>query len=99
MIKRKKYTREAKKKLVLELISGENSGAKIAQREGLAYQTLKKWEIAFENNGLENSDEERIRLLQENKELRHVIADITLENHLLKKAEKIIFQMKRRGEL
>lgn len=95
MIKRKKYTEDVKKRFVIELLSRESSASQISKREGIAYQTLQKWRTEFEANGLESSDEELIRLRRENNDLRQAVADITLENQLLKKVEKVIAQMRR----
>lgn len=100
MIKRNKYTPEMKKRLVIELLSKESSGAKICQRERIAYSTLTKWRNEIESGEpLNGEDSESVRLRRENQDLKNAVADLTLQVQVLKKLETVLSQMRKNGEL
>jgi len=96
MISRRKYSQEFKRKLVIELLTKASSKAKICQREKIAPQTLEKWRVLFEENHMDNENKENINLKKENNELKEIIADLVLENKVLKKTEKLILQMRKK---
>lgn len=96
---RRKFDEEYKKRIVQEFISGARSAAEIAQAEGLFSGQIYRWKTQLENRQREERIEEiqtehqaspeqarRIRELEEELEAyEKKVAQLTLENDLLKK--------------
>jgi transposase len=92
---RRQYGAEEKIRIVLEGLRGEESIAELCRREGLAASMYYGWSKEFLEAGKRRlaGDTARAATSQEVKELRHqaqalkeVVADLTLENRLLKKS-------------
>ena len=97
MVHRKQYSKEYKQRLALELLTKQSSGAKICQREGISYATLKKWSEAFAEGAGEENPEEVALLRQENIELKTAVTDLTLQVQMQKKIQEAISQMRKNG--
>ena len=91
---RKHHSIEEKIRIVLEGLRGEDSIAELCQREGTATSLYYSWSKEFLEAGKRRlaGDTARQATSPEIKELRHeaaalkeVVADLTLENRLLKK--------------
>jgi transposase len=92
---RKRYSAEEKIRIVLEGLRGEESIAELCRREGIAQNLYYRWSKDFLEAGKERlagdttrqatSDEVR-ELRREAGTLKEVVADLTLENRLLKKS-------------
>ncbi len=86
---------EDKIRIVLEGLRGEDSIAAICRREGIAESLYYSWSKEFLEAGKKRlagdtahsatSDEVRA-LRRESRDLKEALADLTLENRLLKKA-------------
>ncbi len=99
MITRKRYSQELKKKIAHELLMGTSTAAEISKREGITCTTLYKWRDTF-STGDYNSDEQEISELQKRiKDLEETVSDLALENHILKKTEKILKQLRKKEKL
>lgn len=99
MITRKRYDQELKRKLAHELIMGISSAAEISKRENISAQTLYKWRDMF-TTGDYSSDEQEIAALKKHiKVLEETVSDLALENHILKKTEKILKQLRKKEKL
>ena len=92
---RKQYSAEEKIRIVLEGLRGEDSIAELCRREGIAQSLYYKWSKEFLEAGKKrlSGDTERQATSSEVKELRRemstlkeALADILLENRLLKKS-------------
>ena len=92
---RKHYSAEDKIRIVLEGRRGEDSIAELCRREGITSSQYYGWSKAFLEAGKRRlaGDTARAATSDEVKELRReasalkeVVADLTLENRLLKKA-------------
>ena len=91
---RKHYSAEDKIRIVLDGLRGEDSIAAICRREGIAESLYYSWSKEFLEAGKkslagdtarsETSDEVR-SLRRESRALKEALADVTLENRLLKK--------------
>jgi transposase len=68
---RKKYTAEEKVRIVLEGLRGESSIAELCRREGIHPNLYYKWSKEF---------------LEAGKQLKQVVAELTLKNRVLKKS-------------
>ena len=99
MIKRKRYDQEFKRKIAHELIMGIASAAEISKREGITSTTLYKWRD-MHSAGDYNTDEQEVAELRKRiRDLEETVSDLALENHILKKTEKILKQLKRKEKL
>ena len=92
---RKQYSAEEKIRIVLEGLRGEDSIAEICRREGIAQNLYYRWSKDFLEAGKRRlaGDTARAATSDEVKDLRReatalkeVVADLTLENRLLKKS-------------
>ena len=92
---RKQYSAEEKIRIVLDGLRGEYSIAELCRREGIAESLYYAWSKEFLEAGKRrlNGDTERAATGGEVKDLRHevrnmkeLVADLTLENRLLKKS-------------
>jgi transposase len=92
---RKHYSAEEKIRIVLEGLRGEDSIAELCRREGIPPNVYYRWSKDFLEAGKKRlagdtareatSDEVR-DLRREATALKEVVADLTLENRLLKKS-------------
>ena len=92
---RKQYSAEEKIRIVLDGLRGEHSIAELCRREGIAESLYYSWSKEFLEAGKRrlNGDTERSATGGEVKELRRevrdmkeLVADLALENRLLKKS-------------
>ena len=92
---RKQYSAEEKIRIVLEGLRGEDSIAELCRREGIAQNLHYRWSRDFLEAGKKRlaGDTARAATSDEVKDLRReatalkeVVADLTLENRLLKKS-------------
>ena len=92
---RKQYSAEEKIRIVLDGLRGEYSIAELCRREGIAESLYYSWSKEFLEAGKRrlNGDTERSATGGEVKELRRevrdmkeLVADLALENRLLKKS-------------
>ncbi len=92
---RKQYSAEEKIRIVLEGLRGEESIAELCRREGIASSMYYGWSKEFLEAGKKRlaGDTARAATPDEVKDLRReatalkeVVADLTLENRLLKKS-------------
>src|SRR6202040_1782471 len=92
---RKQYSAEEKIRIVLDGLRGEDSIAELCRREGIAQNLYYRWSKDFLEAGKKRlaGDTARAATSDEVKDLRReaialkeVVADLTLENRLLKKS-------------
>ena len=92
---RKQYSAEEKIRIVLEGLRGEYSIAELCRREGIAQSLYYSWSKEFLEAGKRRLAGDTARqatspevkdLRREAGELKEVVAELTLENRLLKKS-------------
>ncbi len=92
---RKRYSAEEKIRIVLDGLRGEDSIAELCRREGIAQGLYYSWSKEFLEAGKkrlagdtarEASASEVKILRREARDLKEVVAELTLENRLLKKS-------------
>ena len=92
---RKHYSAEEKIRIVLEGLRGEDSIAELCRREGIAQNLYYRWSKDFLEAGKKRlagdtaraaTSDEVNDLRREAMALKEVVADLTLEKRLLKKA-------------
>ncbi len=92
---RKQYSAEEKIRSVLSGLRGEDSIAELCRREGIAESLYYSWSKEFLEAGKKRLSGDTARqastgevkdLRREMRDLKEVVADLTLENRLLKKS-------------
>jgi transposase len=92
---RRKFNAEEKIRIILGGLKGEDSIANICRKEGVAPSMYYKWSKGFLEAGKrqlqgdtvrEASSDEVSELRKENEQLKQVVAEITLQNRVLKKS-------------
>lgn len=79
---RKRHTEEQ----IIGILKQAEAGVKtsdLCREHGISEVTFYKWKAKF--SGMEISDARKLRSLEdENRRLKHIVADLTLDNHALK---------------
>ena len=92
---RKKYSSEEKIRIVLEGLRGEISIAELCRKEGIAPALYYRWSKDFLEAGKKRLQGDTLReantsevqeLRDENGQLKEVVAELTLQNRVLKKS-------------
>jgi transposase len=92
---RRRYSAEEKIRIVLEGLRGEESIAELCRREGISQNLYYRWSKGFLEAGKKRLAGDTAReatsgevktLRREAGALKEVVADLTLENRLLKKS-------------
>ena len=99
MIKRKRYSQEFKRKISQELIMGIASAAEISKREGISSTAIYKWRDKYTTSDYSTDEQEVAELKKRIRDLEEAVSELALDNHILKKTEKILKQLKRKEKL
>ena len=92
---RRRFSCEEKIRIVLEGLRGEVSVAELCRREGIASNLYYRWSKEFLEAGKKRLAGDTVReatssevkeLRGENRELKEVVAELTLRNRVLKKS-------------
>ena len=92
---RRKFSSEEKIRIVLEGLKGEVGISELCRREGIASNLYYRWSKDFLEAGKKQLAGDTVReatsdevkgLRSENRELKEVVAEITLKNRVLKKS-------------
>ena len=92
---RRKFSGEEKIRIVLDGLRGEVSITELCRREGIAANLYYRWSKDFLEAGKKRLSGDTVReatsdevkgLRAENSELKEVVAEITLDNRVLKKS-------------
>ena len=92
---RKHYSAEEKIRIVLEGMRGEHSIAELCRHESIAQSQYYSWSKDFMEAGKkrlagdtqrEARSDEVVEMCREMRDLKEVVADLTLENRVLKKS-------------
>ncbi len=92
---RRRFSVEEKIRIVLEGLRGEQSVAELCRREGIASNLYYRWSKDFLEAGKKRLSGDTVReatsnegkvLRSENRELKEVVAEMTLKNRVLKKS-------------
>lgn len=91
----KRYSAEEKIRIVLEGLRGEESIAELCRREGINSNVYYNWSKAFLEAGKRRlqgdtqrqaNSSEVIKLKEENFDLKQLVAELSLDNRMLKKS-------------
>ena len=91
---RRRFSAEEKIRIVLDGLRGESSIAELCRREGIASNLYYRWSKDFLEAGKQRLNGDTVReatsnevkeLRSENRELKEVVAEMTLKNRVLKK--------------
>ena len=92
---RRKFSSEEKIRIVLDGLRGESSIAELCRQEGINSNLYYRWSKDFLEAGKkrlqgdtvrEATSSEVIGLRQENEQLKQLVAEVSLQNRLLKKS-------------
>ena len=92
---RRKFSADEKIRIVLEGLRGEVSIAELCRREGISPNLYYRWSKDFLEAGKkrlqgdtvrEATSSEVVALRQENEQLKQLVAEVTLNNRVLKKS-------------
>ena len=92
---RRRFSAEEKIRIVLEGLRGEVSVAELCRREGIASNLYYRWSKEFLEAGKKRLNGDTVReatsdevkvLRSENRELKEVVAEMTLKNRVLRKS-------------
>ena len=77
-------TRHSEEQIIAILKQADNvKTAEICRQHGIAEQTLYRWKAKY--RGMDVSDAKKLKQLEEeNRKLKHVVAELTLDNRALK---------------
>jgi putative transposase len=78
-------TRHSEEQIITILKQGDNGvkTAELCRQHGIAEQTLYRWRAKY--GGMDISDARKLKQLEgENRKLKHVVAELTLDNRALK---------------
>lgn len=85
-MKRKRFSEEQIIKILKEFETGI-SAKEICRKYGMTEQTFYKWKRKF--HGMEVADAKKLRSLEEeNRRLKRLVADLSLDNQMLKEVAK-----------
>jgi transposase-like protein len=96
MIRRNRFSKDFREKIVMELVSGQSSVAQLAQRESINPQTIRNWRKDIEGGSFQTDHEIEITLRKRIAELEGALAESALTVHILKKTEHYLKEMKRK---
>lgn len=99
MIQRRRFSKDYKEKLIMEVVSGQSSITQISQRENIHPQTIRNWKASIAQGSFENENETELLLRKRIAELEGALAEVALDNHILKKTEKYLKEMQRKEKL
>ena len=92
---RKKYSGEEKIRIVLEGLRGEETVAELCRREGISESVYYRWSKEFLEAGKQRlvgntkrqaTSDEVVELRRENDQLKQLVAELALNNRVLKKS-------------
>ena len=92
---RKRYSGEEKIRIVLEGLRGEETVAELCRREGISESVYYRWSKEFLEAGKQRlvgntkrqaTSDEVVELRQENEQLKQLVAELALNNRVLKKS-------------
>lgn len=96
---RRRFSAEEKIRIVMDGLRGEVSVAELCRREGIAANLYYRWSKDFLEAGKSRLNGDTVReantsevkeLRKENEQLKHVVAEMTLSNRLLKKSLTVL---------
>ena len=99
MIKRNRFGKDFREKIVMELVAGQSTVAQIAQREGINPQTIRNWKKSIDNGSFQTDHEIEIALRKRIADLEGALAEAALNAHIQKKTELYLREMKRKEKL
>jgi len=84
---------------VIILLSGARTAGVISKQEGISATTLYKWRDKYCADDFTSNEMETAELKNRIRELEETISELALENHILKKTEKLLKALKKKENL
>ncbi len=93
-MKQPRFSAEAKANIVLEVLRGDRSISETCREHGIAQSLFYKWKDKFLSGAIKalspNGRIARKANQGEIQQLKHLIADLTIENKILKKTQELM---------
>lgn len=83
----------------MEVASGISSAGEVSKREGISANTIYKWRDNAMNDGPKPDETKIIEYRLKIKELEEIVNSLVVENHILKKTQKIMAELKKQERL
>jgi transposase-like protein len=99
MVRRKRHSKEFREGIVLEVSSGQSSVNQIAQRESVHPSTIRNWAKQINTGSFRDQNKEELALRKKVAELEGALAEMALNNHILKKTQIIMKELQRKEKL
>lgn len=80
------FTKEFKRRVVEEVLSGISTSAVVSRKYNIAYQLVKRWERDYAMGRLENEPTCEAGYQEKVEQLERMVGRLTMENEVLKKA-------------
>lgn len=98
MITRRNFKEDFKRNIAVEIIYKNIPIADISKRENISSTTLREWRKKYLNETVTFEQAELISLRKGIKNMESVISEQALQIHILKKTQKIVQQMNKKGK-
>ena len=85
---KRSFTKEFKKRVVEEVLSGVSSAAVVSRKYNIAYPLVKRWERDYAMGRLDNEPTCDAGYQEKVEQLERMVGRLTMENEVLKKALK-----------
>ena len=85
---KRSFTKEFKKRIVEEVLSGVSSAAVVSRKYNIAYPLVKRWERDYAMGRLDNEPTCEAGYQEKVEQLERMVGQLTMENEVLKKALK-----------
>lgn len=93
-MKQPRFSAEAKANIVLEVLRGDRSISETCREHGIAQSLFYKWKDKFLSGAIKalspNGRTARKANQGEIQQLKHLIADLTIENRIFKKTQELM---------
>ena len=98
-MKRRFFSKEFKREVVEELLSGTFSPGAICRKYSIAYQLLRQWQHDYSMGKLNNEPTTETGYKAKIEQLERMFGHLTMENDVLKKAlQQAVSQRQKRSE-
>ncbi len=85
---RRSFSKEFKRQIVEEILSGGTTTAAACRKYSIAYPVVKQWQKAYELGKLDNEPTTEEGYKEKIAQLERMVGQLTMENDVLKKALK-----------
>lgn len=97
-MKYRTYTKEFKRQLVEEVLSGISTPATLCRKHGIARPVLSRWQKQYAKGKFDNEPIAEVIIQERVQQLERMVGRLTMDNDLLKKALKHALSQQEQNE-